>query len=151
MNFLSSLASPLQHCERTMFYLIKRLNIHVTTSTIQKDLPQHPDYPSLLSISDVLKHYGINNIAFKTGPGSFKRLDPPFIAHVSGKKARHDLFAVVSAVKPDGVTMDNPETGKQERLSYEEFDKIYKGTVLAVEAGEQAGRKIFSKSGNRRK
>ena len=43
------------------------------------------------------------------------------------------------------LTVFNPETGKKNFLTSNEFDKIYKGTILAVEVGEYAGEKDYEK------
>ena len=48
MNLISALANPMQHCENVVWNLCGALNIKVTRSAIQKDLQEHPDYPSLL-------------------------------------------------------------------------------------------------------
>ena len=97
MNFISRLINPLQHCEKVVLHLLKSLNVKVTTTTIKKDLLGHPDYPSLLSISDVLKNYGLDNVALKMGSDSFHKLDIPFVVHTSNQETRHHIFRIVSS------------------------------------------------------
>ena len=145
MNFISSLANPMQHCEDIVWILCKSLNIKVTKTTVQKDLTEHPDYPSLLSISDVIKNYGIENVALMMKRENLGQLGTPFIAHVGGKNLRHDLFAIVHKINNNGVELYHPESKKNQIISVEEFDEIYKGTVLVVEAGEHTGEKDYEK------
>lgn len=79
MNLISALANPMQHCENVVWNLCGALNIKVTRSAIQKDLPEHPDYPSLLSISDVIQNYGIANVALRMKYENLQQLSTPFI------------------------------------------------------------------------
>jgi uncharacterized membrane protein len=143
MNIFSRIAHPMQHCERTFLYLAQRLSVKITSTTIQNDLQSHPDYPSLLAFSDVLKNYGVDNAALKLRPEDFFALDPPFVAHISAEKSKYDVFSVVLEVSEQHIVIYNPGSGKNELLSYEEFGKIYKGVVLAIEAGQQAGEEDF--------
>jgi len=146
MNLVSSIANPTQHCESIVIQLLKILNIDVTRLTIQKDLLEHPDYPSLLSISDVLKNYGVDNIALRMERASFQQLDIPFIVHIRGKKIAHEFFGIVSSLDNNTITVYDSDSNKYEILTNEEFDKMYKGTVLAVEAGEHTGEKNYAKN-----
>ncbi|MGI8952913.1 MAG: hypothetical protein ACR2FN_15175 [Chitinophagaceae bacterium] len=45
--------------------LLKQSKINVTGKTVNETLQYHPDYPSLLSISDSLKQWHVENAAVK--------------------------------------------------------------------------------------
>lgn len=135
----------MQHCEKTVLSLIEELHVRVTKTTIQKDLLEHPDYPSLLSISDVLKTYGIDNIAIKLPIENFNNIAVPFIAYIKGLQLKHSLFAVVNKVNKESIQFYNPGTNKKEKLTKDEFAKLYEGIVLAVEANPDAEEKDYDK------
>ena len=40
-------------------------NLNLSSETIYEELLKHPDYPSLLAVSDVLSNFKISNSAFK--------------------------------------------------------------------------------------
>ncbi|NQX38469.1 Protein-disulfide isomerase [Pedobacter steynii] len=81
--------------------LLKALNIPVSFHTIKRNLEEHPDFPSLLSLSDCLygwevphqiyqiekKHYNPEDISF------------PFIAHMVGEEEKFILITEIEAGK----------------------------------------------------
>jgi uncharacterized membrane protein len=146
MSFLTQLLVPLQYCEDAAIQLCKKMRLPVTATTVRKDLLEHADYPSLTSIMDVLKSYGVRNEAYKLEQEHLNELPLPFIAHISGDKLKHHLFAPVWKVTGDTIELYNPETRKQERWEKERFAKRYQGVILAVEAGEHAGEREYKKA-----
>lgn len=140
------LFTPLQHCEDAALRICQILNLRVTQSSIRKDLLEHPDYPSLASIMDVFKNYGVENDAYKLRTDHFDQLPTPFVAHINAEKLRHELFAPVLRVNKDYLEIYNPETRKKEIWPIERFQKVYKGTVLALEPNEHSGEKEYAKN-----
>lgn len=61
--------------------LLKSLGVKVTNATVNNTLQNHPDYPSLLSISDALKSWKIEDMAAKVEKEKLDELPLPFIAH----------------------------------------------------------------------
>jgi len=47
--------------DTTVFKLLSNLSIHIDEELIKSELEKHPDYPSLLSISDVLTELSVEN------------------------------------------------------------------------------------------
>jgi hypothetical protein len=45
--------------------LLNYLSINIDPQAISAELEKHPDYPSLLAISDVLTNFNIKNAAFR--------------------------------------------------------------------------------------
>jgi uncharacterized membrane protein len=147
MTFLTNLIQPLSHCEDSVMFLLKRLRVKITRSTLQQDLTEHPDYPSLLAIMDVLRNYGVENVAIRIAREDWSNdISCPFLVHAKGRVVNHDIFAVITALSENNVEIYNPETKRIELLSDEDFDKIYKGVVLAVESNENAGEKNYKKA-----
>ena len=69
-----------------LFVLLKQLCVKVTRTSIAEALQNHPDYPSLLSISDVLKQWKVNSTAIKADKNKLGELPLPFVAHLNGKQ-----------------------------------------------------------------
>ncbi len=61
--------------------LLQLLRVPVTGATVQNTLLNHPDYPSLLSISDALRTWKINTVATRLPKEQLTQLPLPFIAH----------------------------------------------------------------------
>ncbi len=67
--------------QQTVGALLQKLQVQVTGTTINNALLNHPDYPSLLSITDVLKQWNIANTAIKVDKEKLHEIPVPFIAH----------------------------------------------------------------------
>ena len=60
------------------------LNIPVNSQRVTDELLIHPDYPSLLAISDVLKALRVDNVVFHFGDDDLLSILCPFIAQTMG-------------------------------------------------------------------
>ena len=48
-----------------VFQYLKRLTISIDEAEFEYQFSSHPDYPSLLAVSDALRFFKVNNMAFK--------------------------------------------------------------------------------------
>jgi len=144
---LRELIMPYNNSERATYMLCQKLNVPTTMANIQKELEEHPDYPSALAISDVLKNYGIDNVAARKHVEEFDEYPCPLIAQLSlvagGLKDKY--FAVVTKKESDAITFYHPVELKESALSVKEFEKIYTGVILIAEAKDHAGEKDYAR------
>lgn len=96
---------------------MKELRISLSRTYLKHQLLSHPDYPSLLSITDTLNELGIENTALRVEKGQLTELPVPFLAHLNGKGGE---FVIVN----NGT---NPE------LQHPEFFERWDGVVIAAE------------------
>lgn len=68
------------------------MKIPVSKNYLNEQLQSHPDYPSLLSITETLDELGIENIAIEIPKEHLHEVPVPFFAHLYG---HGDEFAVV--------------------------------------------------------
>jgi len=136
MNFLKRIISPVQNCEEIAIEFCKQLKVRATETSIKEDILQHPDYPSLLTLSDVLKNMKTDNMSLKTTVENLVNLPLPFVAQVYGKNTRNSLFAIIDKIDSENVEWYNPEGHKTENISFEDFAKQFTGYVLIAEADE---------------
>jgi len=145
--FLTDWIHPLSHCEDSVMHLVKLTGVKITRSTLQKELTEHPDYPSLLAIMDVLKNYGIDNVAVRIAINDWgDELSCPFLAHVKGKELNHRIFVVVRKLSKGSIEIYSPETKKIEILSWDNFQQMYKGVILAIDPSGNAGEKEYRRN-----
>ncbi|RKR82056.1 thioredoxin-like protein [Mucilaginibacter gracilis] len=109
--------------------LLKLLRKGVSYEDVINELEKHPDYPSLLTISDVLNWFQIDNAAYRVNAEELNSVPVPFIAHTNV----NDDFVLVTKLGEDGVTISDHKSNKQ-KLSLSEFKKRFKGVVLTAEA-----------------
>ena len=99
---------------------LNKLNIPVSRKYIHQQLNSHPDYPSLLSITDTLDHLGIENAAVQIEKDQLHEVDTPFIAHL---RTRHGEFVIV----------ENRDTLNKK---YPGFFENWDGVVVVAEKNE---------------
>jgi uncharacterized membrane protein len=142
--------------------LVKMLEVPVTAGTIKRILREHPDYPSLLSISQSLSRWNIRNRAVEVGVESLEMLPTPFIAYSASQKQlrvitaleQKDLFPasgqvvalIIENIEHAGEE-DYPAKRKRELLQsgilpaafclfvfllYHFFEKTYRASLLPI-------------------
>ncbi len=67
----------------TTIALLRQLKVSVTNTTVNETLLNHPDYPSLLSISDALKQWNIETAAIKITEDKLEEIPLPFMAYIN--------------------------------------------------------------------
>ncbi len=101
----------------------------IDQNDVSNQLEKHPDYPSLLAISDVLTSFHIENSAYRVDNSSVLGLQTPFIAHTDLNTGD---FVVVTKIAEDKVFVSN-NTWRRHKFNADAFLKIYSGTVLTAE------------------
>jgi len=72
--------------------LLKQMRLKIANDTINDLITFHPDFPSILSISDTLKNFNIDNDVVKISVDEISQLPLPFIAHT---KKNYEPFILV--------------------------------------------------------
>jgi uncharacterized membrane protein/protein-disulfide isomerase len=143
MSFVSRLLEPKTNGPEAAHLLSKLLGVSISQTTLKKEIEEHPDYPSLLSLSDVLKSYGIDNLGIKFNPQYFSDTPCPFITQIDGRKNELEYFTVVTAIKDNTITFFDPEDHRWSTISVPDFLKQCSGIALLTEAGTDAGEVDF--------
>ena len=93
MRYFDKLFHPIQNCEEIVISLCKALQLTYTRKTLIDVLLAHPDYPSLLAISDVMKDYGVENISmYLKDTKELIKVSPPFIAQIVSENKYGKMF-----------------------------------------------------------
>ena len=125
------------NADAAVIKLLKALKLNADADAITAELDKHPDYPSLLAVSDVLTASQVENDAFRLDFDELDQVPLPYLAHVKTnggdmvlvKKATGDHFYLAS------------DKWDNHKVSADEFKKMYNGVVLTAEAPEKpAGR-----------
>lgn len=117
--------------------LLKKLQVKVTNKTISSELEKHPDYPSLLSINDTLPQYNVKTLAIDADKKHIADFPVPFLAYLSIKGG---IFVTVTAIKNNILCYyDSSNKQKMVTTSIKDFEEIWTGKTLLVEAQADAG------------
>lgn len=124
--------------------LIKKLKISVHGTTIERELSEHPDYPSLLALSDCLNQWSITNHSYFIAKEDYDANDLlfPFVAHLS---RRGGEFILVKSISGNKVQFANEQSETLEDTE-EKFLKSWSGYMLHAAASSYSGEKDYKRT-----
>jgi uncharacterized membrane protein len=143
---LNRILEPASNGPAIATILAQLLQVKITSATIKKELEDHPDYPSLLSISDVLHQFGIDNVSINIAADKFSDTPVPFITQIKGLKDRSTFFTVVKSNSKNRITYFNPEKHDWDSASSDDFFNRCSGVVLLTEVAHKNGEAEFDKN-----
>jgi len=125
---------------KAVIRFIELLKVRVNRSTISETLQAHPDWPSLLCISDSLKQWHIPNAAAKIDKADLNQLPVPFIAYLPGQPV---LITVVTEIADNTITTYNDNFTRRVALPKEKFLSLWTGIYLLAEPTVESGEKNY--------
>jgi len=144
-RLIEKLLYPKTNAPEVAKILADILHVKITRTTLIREIESHPDYPSLLSISDVLNHYRIENVAIKLDPAKLTDVPVPFITQIRSENDSAELFSVVKEITIDTLSFFDPVRHFWRTSPHEEFWEKCSGTILLAAADEQSGEKEYVK------
>ncbi|MDR1434244.1 vitamin K epoxide reductase family protein [Candidatus Endomicrobiellum devescovinae] len=114
---------------------LNQLNVKVTCAEVDNSLQLHPNFPSILSISDSLKKWNIDNAILRVVPEKLHDVPTPCISYLEKEGGN---FIVLKAVDKNYVTYIDSHR-KQVKLSIDNFLKEWLGVILLAEVQETSG------------
>ncbi len=118
--------------------LVEQLKVKLTQASIV-EIKLHPAYPSLLSISDSLTDWQIENLAINSTIEQLNEIPYPAIAHLH-KNNGH--FVVLQKLDGELLQYIDPEIGLVKE-SLQNFEKKWTGVVLIVQADKKSGEENY--------
>eukprot|EP01039_Chlorochromonas_danica_P013931 gene13931-16199_t len=97
------------NAEASVFKLLKELNITIDPEIIIAEMERHPDYPSMLAISDVLNALNIKNDAFRIGVDDLYNVPYPFIIHTLSNGGE---FVEVTSITENSISLSSEKLEK---------------------------------------
>jgi uncharacterized membrane protein len=143
-KLITRLLEPKEHAPEAAYLLTQLMGAKISRSTLDKDIKGHPNYPTFLSISDVLNNYGVENLTARFDKNKLSEIPTPFITQVSGKK-HITQFTVVNEINDKRASYFDPETQGWSTITLEAFAEQSTGTVLMAEIEEQVQEKDYEK------
>jgi len=108
---------------------LKKENISIDEKEFGFQLNSHPDYPSLLAISDTLKFFNVNNIALKISDKEIDKLPTKFVAKL--KTDKDEFFSYVE--KKENMFNYIESNNKSTLASLDDFKTKWGEIVLLIE------------------
>ncbi|QNK61234.1 thioredoxin domain-containing protein [Pedobacter sp. PAMC26386] len=123
--------------------LLKKLNVRVSSFTLNEKLKNHPYYPSLLSISDCLTEWSVPHISYQIDKDDYykRTLRFPFVAHLQALK--EDRFLIIYDIK-DNVVSFSDHKNSNRKMPELEFLNEWDGIILYAEKSKYSGEPSYS-------
>ncbi|WP_316799045.1 cysteine peptidase family C39 domain-containing protein [Pedobacter frigidisoli] len=122
---------PLSNLESVAVGLIENQRFGITRTSVRTCLQEHPEYPSLLSISDCLDGWNVSNTAYNVPHSEFSSYatEVPFIVHL---REGNGKFLLIEEIRDESIIYSNQHLSKKE-MSKQEFLNRWGGTIFLVE------------------
>jgi ABC-type bacteriocin/lantibiotic exporter with double-glycine peptidase domain len=120
--------------------------VKVNHSTVNETLQNHPDWPSMLCISDSLNKWSVPNAAGKIEPDQIDQLPVPFIAYTYN---REYPLAIITEVNNTTVQFYSKNYSNSKTGSRKDFLKSWTGVYLIAEPTKQSGEKDYKQNKRR--
>ncbi|WP_313187771.1 vitamin K epoxide reductase family protein [Sphingobacterium siyangense] len=137
-KFIKRLFNSTPNLENVTISLVNTLNIDLAESDLKEALDRHPNYPSLLSINDVLNEFNILNIPLKLETEKLYNLPTPFIATISNFSSPEDAYVLIKKIDQINVTFSYGLDHEDIIMPAKDFSLIYSGYVLLAEKNEES-------------
>ena len=120
--------------------LIKSLGVSVNTQTIERNILDHPEFPSILSISDSLTEWGIVNFTHRINKDQYQNgeLLFPFIAVLNNDNGNQ--FTLIKRIDQGVVYTD------QGNIEEGEFLRKWLGIALNAKIDQNSGEDDYKKN-----
>lgn len=129
-----------ENATAVLYALLKALGVQVTRTTLTKELPLHPDFPSLLSLSETLEVWGVETAALQVDRvEQLGELPLPMLTHWHRSE---DEYILVTGITRRTVTGWHNVEGTF-CVDFDEFRQYWSGAVLLAEPTFQAGEAAY--------
>jgi uncharacterized membrane protein/thiol-disulfide isomerase/thioredoxin len=129
MTFFTQQENP----DAVLTGLLYSLGSPVSTTELINELNSHPDYPSLLALSDILNNFGIQCGAYRINSNELPDVPCPFIANT--RKSGSE-FLLVNSLDTKTVLVSD-QNKKRYKIDFKELENIFDGVVLVPENNER--------------
>ena len=121
--------------------LLKIAKVKVTETTLKSKLLQHSDFPTLISLSDVLTDLKVDNMATRINPYQLSEIPLPAIAHFEDGSG----YGTIHKIENNQVEWLHEKMGIR-RESIAEFSQRWQGITLLTQPNEKSGEDNYVKN-----
>ncbi|WP_208874432.1 cysteine peptidase family C39 domain-containing protein, partial [Polaribacter reichenbachii] len=123
------------NCIHATKRILNILNVKNTKKYIEDNIISHPEYPSLLVVSDTLEKYNIETLAIKIDKEKLDSIPLPFIVQV--KNHGTSVFFVIKNILENEIEYYD-DKNKLVKTSKDDFSKKWTGVCLLAEKNQDS-------------
>ena len=120
---------------------MKIAKVKVTETTLKSKLLQHSDFPTLISLSDVLTDLKVDNMATRINPSQLSEIPLPAIAHFEDGSG----YGTIHKIENNQVEWLHEKMGIRKE-SIAEFSHKWQGITLLTQPNENSGEENYAKN-----
>lgn len=117
----------------TTKFIITHFQVKATDAHLADRILNHVEYPSLLTIKDVLFDYGIASGAIQKGNHFYHDFETPFVCAIQQEDWAQANFTVVTAASEQEIEYLNPLDHTLVKISSLDFEKIDREIILLLD------------------
>ncbi|WP_255492094.1 vitamin K epoxide reductase family protein [Chitinophaga sp. Cy-1792] len=125
------------NCVNVTRALAQCFKLNITQTLLSNKLGEHPEFPSLLSISDTLMHLNVDNITIQGRREELLKYPTPFLTQVNAGVG--SMFTVIKSITDEKVVYSAFTSQKWKEISLDDFLETWTPVVTFVEPLDQAG------------
>lgn len=138
MLSLSRLLHSRDNLGEVAYILFQDLKVKVTQTTLTQFLLNHPYYPSLAALNDVLGYYRVESVVLKDCDlVKLRQTSESFLAQIRSE-GNNEMFAYVYKMTDNGVYWYNPYKHHKETIEYPQFSALFTGYVMLFDESDKA-------------
>lgn len=127
----------------TTIAFLRLLKVKVSNATVKDTLQNHPDWPTLLCISDAFNKWNIPSGAGRIQFNKIDELPTPFIAYTNDRKTP---LAIVNYISETTVRLYHKNLNELHAESKEDFFKKWTGIYLIAEPHKDSGEPYYERN-----
>lgn len=135
------LKAPEINAFKAVKFLFSQANVKVTSSSLKAHLQNHPDFPRLTSVCDVMTDFHVRNLSVRLSTSELRSVPVPALAFLT---LGGGLLAPIVSVDEEYVQWFDTNYGMQ-RDSIQSFANKWSGVTVLVETNERSGEADFEK------
>jgi len=114
-------------------YLLTSYDTKFTYTNLYRSLLTHTEYPSLLTLIDVLSEYGIRGKAIHKGSFNYSDFEAPFVCSIQEKRWDYPAPSVVVDAGNEHITYLNPKNNQLVTVNQTDFEQIDQNVVVLLD------------------
>ncbi len=143
-KLITRLLEPKDNAPEAAYLLTQLMGAQISRSTLEADIKGHPNYPTFLSISDVLNNYGVENLTARFDREQLADIPTPFITQINGKQ-QVNQFTVVADIDDKTAHYYDPEAQAWRTVTLDHFAQNSSGNILMAEIETPVKEKDYDK------
>lgn len=121
--------------------LLKQAKVNVTSTTLKNKLLQHPDFPTLVSLSDTLADIKVDNLATRISPEQLPEIPTPAIAYFENGAG----YVSIHKIGNNSVEWYHDKMGINIE-SISDFSQKWHGITLLIQPQKNSGEERYAKN-----